>query len=401
MGSMGLGVYVSVPFCKAKCSFCNFASGVFAGERMRGYVERVCGEIAGARAAAERMGAEMAGRAGTVVNTVYLGGGTPSLLAPELVRELFGALRGEFAVDADAEVTVECAPGQLEEATLEAMLEAGVNRLSFGVQSFVDRECAAVGRLHTGRRCREELARVAAAGVKRVGVDLIVGLPHQTLESWRESVDQAVESGVEHVSVYMLEVDEGSRLGREFLRGGERFGAKALPADDRVADWYAAGCEWLAAGGVRQYEISNFARVGGESRHNRKYWTREPYVGFGMDAHSMLRVGAGGVRWANADSMEAYMDGAGLGEAGAAVERVGQEQGFEEAVFLGLRLVEGVSVESLKMEFGEGLVDGMMEGLREVEEAGLVELSDGRVRLTGAGRMVSNEVFERALVVRV
>ncbi len=180
---MFLGVYVSVPFCKAKCSFCNFASGVFAAERMQGYVDRVCAEMGEAREYAERLGAEMPGR----VDTVYLGGGTPSLLTPELVGQMFGALRGEFAVDAGAEITVECAPGQVEGETLEEMQRQGVNRLSFGVQSFVDAECAAVGRLHTGASCREELRRVAAAGIERLGVDLICGLPRQTLASWRYS----------------------------------------------------------------------------------------------------------------------------------------------------------------------------------------------------------------------
>ena len=237
------------------------------------------------------------------------------------------------------------------------------------------------------------MSRVIAAGVPRVGVDLIVGLPHQTLASWRETVDQAIESGVEHVSVYMLEVDEDSRLGREFLARGTRYGAANLPADDRVAEWYAAGCEWLAEAGIPQYEISNFARAGGESLHNRKYWTRAPYIGFGMDAHSMLRDGAGGVRWANPDAMDAY-----LGGDAAEVDRVGTEQGFEEAMFLGLRLVEGLSLAALRGEFGAGLVDGMTESLAELREAGLVVFEGDRLWLTAAGRMISNEVFERLLV---
>jgi oxygen-independent coproporphyrinogen-3 oxidase len=387
-----LGLYISIPFCKAKCSFCNFASGVFAAERMQGYVDRVCGEIAGAQADAKGLGLWLPVGA----DSIYFGGGTPSLLSPELMRQLFAALRGEFAIDANAEITVECAPEQLAPVTLEAMLAAGVNRLSFGVQSFVDRECAAVGRLHTGAEARAQLRSVAEAGVRRVGIDLIAGLPHQTFESWRESVQQAVDSGVEHVSVYMLEVDEDSRLGREFLRGGARFGAAALPADDRVADWYAAACEWLSAAGIKQYEISNFARGGGQSRHNRKYWLRDPYLGFGMDAHSMLRDGLRGVRWANADVMPAY-----LGGVSAVVERVGTEQAFEEAAFLGLRLVEGISLPELRAEFGDALVDSMMDGLRDSEAAGLVVVDADRLRLTARGRMVSNEVFERLLCTRV
>jgi oxygen-independent coproporphyrinogen-3 oxidase len=190
------------------------------------------------------------------VDSIYFGGGTPSLLEPAVIARIFAGLRAEFAVDADAEVTVECAPGQISDASLLEYQRQGVNRLSFGVQSFVDWECAAVGRLHTGASCREELRRMQAAGVSRLGIDLIVGLPHQTEASWRYSVEQAIESGVEHVSMYMLEVDEDSRLGREALAGGRRYGAGELPDEDRVADWYQAGCEWLEAAGlaVRDFE---------------------------------------------------------------------------------------------------------------------------------------------------
>jgi oxygen-independent coproporphyrinogen-3 oxidase len=383
----GLGVYVSIPFCKAKCSFCNFASGVFAAERMDAYVEGVCAEMSQARAWAERMGAVLPG----VVDSVYFGGGTPSLLPPALIARLSAGLREEFEIEGGAETTVECAPGQLSAETLEEFQREGVNRLSFGVQSFVDAECAAVGRLHTGTECRDELRRVAAAGVERVGVDLIVGLPHQTEASWRYTVAQALESGVEHVSVYMLEVDEDSRLGREALAGGLRYGAGSLPDEDRVADWYAAGCEWLEAGGVRQYEISNFARSGGESRHNRKYWERKPYVGFGMDAHSMLRVGNGAVRWANADSMSGYMERLGAWE--RTVDRVDARASFEESLFLGLRMNEGVDLGSLGP-----MVEELVETLDELEGAGLVRRQNGRLRLSYVGRMVSNEVFSRLLL---
>ena len=388
---MSLGIYISVPFCRAKCSFCNFASGVFAGERMEGYVERLCAEMRETRGWVDGIGAEMPG----TVDSIYFGGGTPSLLSPELVREVFAGLRSEFHICPDAEVTVECAPGQLSNETLAAFQREGANRLSFGVQSFVDTECAAVGRLHTGAECRAELRRVMEAGIKRVSVDLICGLPHQTDASWRYTIDKALASGVEHVSVYMLEVDEDSRLGREKLRGGGRYGTRALPEEDHVADWYAAGCEWLEAGGITQYEISNFARPGGESRHNRKYWERKPYLGFGMDAHSMLRAGRGGVRWANADSMTGYMDR--LGEFERTVDRVGSREAFEESLFLGLRLVQGVDLLAWAQEFGD-FVHDVEEALGEVRRAGLVMLKGHRLKLTAKGRMVSNEVFGRLLL---
>ena len=378
-----LGIYVSVPFCRAKCSFCNFASGVFAESHMAGYVARLCDEMRSARGFAAGLGLALP----PIVDSIYFGGGTPSLLSPGLFAELMTTLRGEFEIAADAEITVECAPGQVADDVLEAMRAAGVNRLSFGVQSFVDAELKAVGRTHTGASCRQELRRVAAAGFGRVGLDLIVGLPGQTFASWRHTVAQALESGVEHVSMYMLEVDEGSRLGREKLLGGVRYGAALLPADDETAAWYLAGCEWLEAAGVRQYEISNFARAGGQSRHNRKYWQRAPYLGFGMDAHSMLRDGVEGVRWANPDEMDLYLAGQ-----PAQVERVARAAAFEEALFLGLRLVEGVSLTRLRAEFG-GLVDPVdFAGL-----GGLLDVSGDRASLTAAGRMVSNEVFGRLL----
>jgi oxygen-independent coproporphyrinogen-3 oxidase len=386
---MGLGIYVSVPFCKAKCSFCNFSSGVFAGERMDAYVTRVCEEMRGCREWARRLGVAVPDGA---VDSVYFGGGTPSLLPPELVKRVFAGLRGEFEIAAGAEITVECAPGQLADETLEAFQREGMNRVSFGVQSFVDAECAAVGRLHTGASCRAELDRVGRAGVSRVGVDLICGLPGQTEESWRYTVGQAVESGVEHVSVYMLEVDEDSRLGREKIAGGMKYGAGNLPDEDAVADWYSAAVSGLEAGRVGQYEISNFARDGGSSRHNLKYWMRDEYVGFGMDAHSMLREGAGGVRWANADSMAGYADRLSFERT---VDRVSARAGFEESLFLGLRLVSGVDLKGLDAEF-VGEIAGAVE---ECVEGGLMVRDGDVLRLTGRGRMASNEVFERMLVV--
>jgi oxygen-independent coproporphyrinogen-3 oxidase len=409
-----LGVYISVPFCKAKCTYCNFASGVFGAERMDRYVDRVCGEIARVRDAVTGMGAALPDR----VDTMFLGGGTPSLLSADQVRRLFAAVRNEFDVATDAEVTLECAPGQLSEETLDEMLRLGMNRISFGVQSFVDAEAKAVGRLHTRAMCLAEIDRMRAAGVEQINLDLIVGLPGQTAASWRESVQLAVESGVPHVSVYMLEVDEDSRLGREMLRVntsvGEglaaRYGAATAPTEDETADWYGDACGWLEAAGVRQYEISNFAREGHASRHNLKYWRREPYLGFGLDAHSMLRTGSAGrrtdahaVRWANSSGLDDYLavDAEDLSESGAAtpeIELIGKEQAFEETLFLGLRMKDGVDLKLLRAEFGAELADAVSDSMREMEEAGMLVVERGRACLTAAGRMASNEVFSRLLV---
>lgn len=400
-----VGVYISVPFCKAKCTFCNFASDVFAAGRMQQYVDRVCEEIRMARSGAGRLDASLP----AAVNTIYFGGGTPSLLAPQEFRQIFEHLRGEFQMAADAEITLECAPGQLSDETLAELLHQGMNRISFGVQSFVDRESAAVGRLHTRQQCEAEVVRVRAAGIREISLDLIAGLPYQTEESWRYSVEQAVESCVPHVSVYMLEVDEESRLGREMLEKGSRYHTSAVPDEDATADWYQQACAAFAAAGLHQYEISNFARDGHASRHNLKYWRRQPYVGFGLDAHSMLLTDTGAVRFANTSDLDAYVGGAadedlfGLKAlapkiAAPEVDVIRREQAFEESLFLGLRLNEGVNLMELRGQFGEALVEDTMPALLEVRDAGLLELETDWIRLTDRGRLASNDVFSRLLI---
>ena len=399
------GIYISVPFCKAKCTFCNFASGVFGADRMQRYVERVCDEIGNARAAAGLLGAHLP----RGVDTLYFGGGTPSLLSSVQFRRIFERLRGEFELTSDAEITLECAPGQLSDETLTELLRQGMNRISFGVQSFVDKESAAVGRLHTRQQCEQEMARVRAAGVHEINIDLIAGLPHQNAQSWSYSVEQAIGSGVPHVSVYMLEVDEDSRLGREMLEQGSRYGAAAVPAEDDAADWYQQACSAFDAAGLHQYEISNFAREGHRSRHNLKYWQRRPYLGLGLDAHSMLLTDTGAVRFANTSDLDEYFGDADAGAASGlrvfaekneapAVDRIGDAEAFEESLFLGLRLNDGVRLERLRRQFGEAMLRDAMPALLEVRDAGLLELDSDSMRLTAHGRLVSNEVFSRLLI---
>jgi oxygen-independent coproporphyrinogen-3 oxidase len=349
----------------------------------------------------------MGARLESAADSIYLGGGTPSLLSAAQFRSIFAVLREQFVIAADAEVTLECAPGQLADETLEELLRQGVNRVSLGVQSFVDREAQAVGRLHTAAMCEAEIVRLRDAGVREIGIDLIAGLPHQSEASWRQSIARAIASEVTHLSVYMLEIDDESRLGREVLAGGGRYGAREVPSEDDAAAWYEVGCEMLGAAGMRQYEISNFAREGHGSRHNVKYWRRLPYVGFGLDAHSMLPMRDGAVRFQNTDDLEAYMgDQPSAGPLGIlqegksrrAAEFIGREAAFEESMFLGLRLNEGVSLDALREEFGGVLVASVMPGLVEAQEAGLIVVEGERVRLTSKGRMASNEVFSRLLV---
>jgi oxygen-independent coproporphyrinogen III oxidase len=387
--STTLGLYISVPFCRAKCTYCNFASGVFPASEHGPYVARVCAEIRGAHDRAERDGRLLPERVGSV----YLGGGTPSTLEPERLREIFAAIRENFAVERDAEITIECAPGQIGADFLKAMVEVSATRVSLGVQSMVDAEAAATGRMHTRAIVEEDVRLLRDAGLA-VNVDLIAGLPGQTTSSWMESVEAVCGLGIEHASVYMLEVDEDSRLGRELIGRGARYGAGLVPTDDAVAAMYEAGCERLEFAGLAQYEISNFARCGAESRHNLRYWRREPYLGAGLDAHSMLRRRDGGVeRFGNTDDLAGYLAGDVEGE----IDRVDRAAELEESWFLGLRLVEGVSLPALRREFGDDTIAAFDEVIGELVADRLLMREGDRVALTMRGRMLSNEVFGRFL----
>jgi len=280
-----------------------------------------------------------------------------------------------------------------------SLLTCGVNRVSLGVQSFIDQEASSVARLHTRSITLEEIERLRAAGIANINIDLIAGLPHQTEASWRESVRQTIDAGVPHASVYMLEVDEDSRLGREVMAGGTRYHAHFVPDDDVTADLYETACIELNRAGIQQYEISNFARAGFESRHNLKYWTRQPYAGFGVDAHSMLQaapgqVGLDAVRFATPDALEQYTSAAPLIRT-----PVSHAEACEEAYFLGLRLTRGVDLEELIERYGPEAADFHRDQIAEFCRDGLMELEDGRIRLTTKGRLVSNEIFAALITV--
>jgi oxygen-independent coproporphyrinogen III oxidase len=392
MDGMPLGIYISVPFCRTKCSYCNFASDVFSRVVFERYVDRVCADIENASAAAVEMG----GQIERAVDSIYLGGGTPTMLETPQLERIFAAVRSQFDVSREAEITVECAPGTLTEAVLQSLLRCGVNRVSLGVQSFVDQEAAAVGRLHKRATVMDDITRLRAAGITNLNIDLIAGLPHQTAESWEFSLAETIATAAPHVSVYMLEVDEDSRLGRELLAGGTRYHAHYVPDEEAMADFYLLACEQLQSAGIAQYEISNFAREGFESQHNLKYWTRQPYFGFGVDAHSMLASPTpdlAAVRFAPADSLEQYMKGAVL--QGTAVSR---RAALEENLFLGLRLTRGISLRELSAKFGAEAVEDARARIAEFVEDGLMEQRGDFVCLTSRGRLLSNEVFERFIL---
>jgi oxygen-independent coproporphyrinogen-3 oxidase len=388
---MPLGLYISVPFCRTKCSYCNFASDVFSRAVFDKYVNQICAEIDQAAETAGQMG----GLLEPTVDSIYFGGGTPTLLDVAQLERIFVTIRQNFDVTAAAEITVECAPGTLTLPVLEGLRRCEVNRVSLGVQSFDDHESASVGRLHKRSTIIDDVARLRSAGISNINIDLIAGLPHQTRESWETSLKELILLEAPHASIYMLEVDDDSRLGRELIAGGQGYHAHFVPDEDLTADMYEVACERLNAAGIRQYEISNFARAAFESKHNLKYWTRQPYLGFGVDAHSMLAPADGqAVRFSNPDSLEKYL-------AGSAKERtrVSSEFALQEAFFLGLRLNRGINLQNLVNEFGENAVSSHKEIVSELTTSGLIEKDGTTIRLTSRGRMLSNEVFERFISV--
>jgi oxygen-independent coproporphyrinogen-3 oxidase len=349
------GVYISYPFCAQKCSYCNFASGVFPKSLEPVYQKRLLAEISGTKWP-------------FVPETVYLGGGTPSLWDLSELGEVLAAVPGRPWKEA----TMEAAPGSLTRERVVAWREMGINRVSLGVQSFVDREIRRTGRKHSAAIVEADVALLRECGIDSINLDLIAGLAEQTRESWEESVDWVIRLGVPHVSVYILEVDEDSRLGAEVLLNGKRYGAPDIPSEDSQVWMYLRAVDRLKEVGIERYEISNFAQPGFESLHNLKYWKHAPYLGFGADAHSF----DGEWRWQNTDVVGEYTVGD-REKADVANERY----------WVGLRLSEGVAV------------DGRFEAeIARMVEDGLLEWVGERVRLTSRGVLVSNEVFQEFLV---
>jgi oxygen-independent coproporphyrinogen-3 oxidase len=396
-----LGIYVQVPFCQTKCTYCNFHTGVVATARFAPYVEAVCGEIRGhrelLRAAGVGLGEGIFVKARSqewlsheaMVDTVYMGGGTPSLLDPAHLQNILDAIRVTFTGEL-SEVTLEADPETIEAGKAAAWVGAGINRVSFGLQSFSDKELVAAGRMHRRADIYRAVPILRAAGIRNISFDLIAGLPHQTKESWRESLDELAGLVPEHVSVYLLEIDEGSRLGKELLLGGAKYSAGAVPSEDEMADYYEMAQGVLRAAGYHHYEISNWAKPGFESRHNLKYWRREPYLGFGAGAHSF----SGMERWANAHDAAAYVTAVQGGRLPIEQhERLTPESALEEELFLGLRQLDGIDVGRIERDYGVTLT----ERFDPLASAGLVEREGSMVRLAPQRLSVSNEVFVELL----
>ena len=382
---MSLGIYIQVPFCQTKCTYCNFHTGVVSSARFAPYAKAVETEIREHRSRLSSAGVALPDSlAALTVDTVYFGGGTPSLLDPTHLQGMLDAVRETFP-SKFREVTLEADPETVVTEKAEAWAEAGINRVSFGVQSFSDAELKAAGRVHRRADIYLAVPILRAAGICNISFDLIAGLPHQSSDSWRNSLEELIQIAPQHVSIYLLEVDEGSRLGSELLRGGAKYSAPAVPSDDVMADSYDSARHVLTAAGYEHYEISNFAKPRFASEHNRKYWRREPYLGFGAGAHSFSSL----QRWANAHDSAAYVQSIAAGKVLIEqLETISSSQALEEELFLGLRQLAGVDLDRLQESYQVSLKDRFTS----LESAGLIECSGSVVRLVPAHLSISNEV---------
>ena len=367
-----LGLYLHIPFCSAICNYCNFNRGLFDAGLKERYVRALLTEI---RRAAD----------GAPADTVYFGGGTPSLLEPADVAALIDACRQSFALARSAEVTLEANPETVSPERLDGFRAAGINRLSYGVQSFRDEELARLSRLHSASRAAEAFAMARAAGFENISLDLMMWLPQQTVAEWLESVDALIALGPDHASMYMLEIYPNAPLRDAMARG-----RWSVAPDDEVAEMYVSGLDRMDKAGYVQYEISNAARPGRESRHNLKYWMDGEWLGFGCGAHSTRHR----ARWKNLSSTEEYIAAI---DAGAPVETdrrcLTAEDQLEEALFTGLRLNTGLNLHAVKDRYAVDVWERYGRELQSFTDQGVL-LYDGRsLRLTRAGMLLAHEIM--------
>ncbi len=377
-----IAVYIHIPFCRARCTYCDFNTYAGIGHLYADYVAALETEIKAAGRLA-RDGDRLTAR------TIFFGGGTPTVLPLTRLEQILAAGRQAFAVDDSAEISSEANPGTVDREYLEGLRALGINRLSLGVQSFDPTMLRLLGRLHTADQAVETFRLAHEVGFGNVNLDLIYGLPYQTLDHWEETLQRALALGPEHLSAYALGLEEGTPLKEQVDRGQH-----PRPDPDLAADMYLLAEEMLADAGYRHYEISNWARPGRECRHNLTYWRNEPYLGFGAGAHSWF----GGRRFWGVLSPEEYIQrvSGGLSTEGGG-EEIGRELEMAETVILGLRLDEGVGLEDFAARFDRRLEELYKRELGELTELGLVKVSDGSPRLTQRGRLLANEVFERFL----
>jgi oxygen-independent coproporphyrinogen-3 oxidase len=368
------GIYIHIPFCKSRCSYCDFATGIYQSEIAERYVAALLHDIETTRHR----------QPSAPVDTIYLGGGTPSMLSARQIESILATVHNSFDVVPAAEITMEINPGSVTTSGLMAFRNAGINRASFGAQTFADAELARLGRAHNSADTLNTFAALRKAGFENISFDLIAGLPGQTMSTWKTNVEQALALQPEHLSFYLLEVHSGTPLAQHIERG-----IQPKPDDDLAGEMYEVMLERATQAGYEHYEISNLCRVGFESRHNTKYWTRDPYFGFGCSSHS---YDGANHRWSNEREVAKYMELIERGESPVVEQdNLGPEELRAEAVFLGMRLMSGMDLREYEETFG---VDIRKE-FNEFIEAGLVEFDGDLVRLTRTGALMSNEIFAR------
>jgi oxygen-independent coproporphyrinogen-3 oxidase len=369
-----IGIYVHIPFCAAICSYCNFNRGLLDEPLKRRYVEALAQEI---------QSSEFAGAA---ADTIFFGGGTPSLLSPEEIQRLICACRAGYALDAGAEITLEANPETVTPETLEGFRAAGINRISFGVQSFREDELKRLGRLHSVDTARRAVSTARAAGFDNLSLDLMMWLPGQSTDHWLESVAGLIDTAPDHASLYLLEVYPNSPLKDDMARAGW-----SLAPDEDAEAMYLTAMERLETEGFHQYEISNVARPGREARHNLKYWTEGEWLGFGCGAHATC----GGQRWRVVSGTAEYVEKiTSRQDVRLDLRSVDAREQFEEAMFMGLRLTRGVDLAAIRERHGVDVWGRYGPELEPFLKAGLlIYQPDSRLALTRRGMLVASELM--------
>lgn len=370
------GIYIHIPFCRRRCSYCDFATHAFDVDLSARYVRALASEIKGFNVTSAMRD----------VDTIYFGGGTPSLLLPEQVSFVLDTVKKCFHVAEDAEVTLEIDPGTASPDALREFRRTGINRASFGAQTFDDDELRRLGRAHTSADVRRTMMDLRDAGFDNVSLDLIAGLPSQTLAAWQRNVQQALALRPEHLSLYLLEIHEGTPLHAQIKRG-----TSAQPDDDAAAEMYRLMVEESLGADYEHYEISNFCLPGHAARHNTKYWTSAPVYGFGCSAHSYDGTSR---RWSNERGTARYLELIETtGDAVAEVIELAEDEQRAEAIFLGLRLQRGINLCDHQTRYGVDVREQYRDELARLADAGLIELKNDTMKLTPHGALLSNEVF--------